>query len=102
MAATISGLGMIADGDRAAAAAAVAAAGSAGPMSVSGTTASPVVGGGLPRGVSGGYDSNAESAPAGFVRVGELGLPCLLKLCFGFAPGALVGLQGQLQCFLKE
>jgi hypothetical protein len=83
MAATVSGLGMIADGDpnAAAAAAAVAAAGSTGPMSVSGmgTTPSPVMGNVLPRGVSGGYDSKAESAPAGFVRMGELGLHCWLR-----------------------
>jgi hypothetical protein len=70
-AAALAGLGMLGEGDPAVAAAAIAAAGSAGPMSVSGTTASPVMGGGLPRGVSGGYDSNAESAPAGFVRMGE-------------------------------
>jgi hypothetical protein len=83
MAATVAGLGMLSDGDpAAAAAAAVAAAGSAGPMSVSGTTASPVMGDGLPRGVSGGYDSNAESAPAGFMRMGACRQHCYLRFVF--------------------
>uniref|UniRef100_A0A383V5P7 Uncharacterized protein n=1 Tax=Tetradesmus obliquus TaxID=3088 RepID=A0A383V5P7_TETOB len=70
-AAAAAAMGMLGEADPAVAAAAMAAAGSAGPMSVSGTTASPVMGGGLPRGVSGGYDSNAESALAGFVRIGQ-------------------------------
>lgn len=70
-AAAAAAMGMLGEADPAVAAAAMAAAGSTGPMSVSGTTASPVMGGGLPRGVSSGYDSNAESALVGFVRIGE-------------------------------
>ncbi|WIA31523.1 hypothetical protein OEZ86_002415 [Tetradesmus obliquus] len=70
-AAAAAAMGMLGEADPAVAAAAMAAAGSTGPMSVSGTTASPVMGGGLPRGVSSGYDSNAESALVGFVRIGQ-------------------------------